>query len=63
MHGMLSASSIFWFTPIATGVMFLADVWLVAAVFWLIVGAVAIFEGWLPVGRWLFQDDAFPRAR
>ena len=54
MHGSLTASTIFWFTPIATGVMFLADVWLAAAVMWLIVGAVAVAEGWLatrPAGR------------
>ena len=47
MHGMLSASTIFWFTPIATGRAFLADVWLVAAAMWLGVGAVALAEGWL----------------
>ena len=47
MHGMLTASTIFWFTPIATGALFLADVWLVAGVMWLIVGAVAVGEGWL----------------
>ena len=47
MHGMLTASTIFWFTPIATGGAFLADVWLVAAVMWLGVGAVAVAEGWL----------------
>lgn len=47
MHGMLTASTIFWFTPIATGGAFLADVWLVAAGMWLIVGAVAVADGWL----------------
>ena len=47
MHGMLTASSIFWFVPIAIGAAFLADVWLVAAVMWLLVGATAAFEGWL----------------
>ena len=46
MHGILSASSIFWFSAVATGTMFLADVWLVAAAFWLIVGVVAVAEGW-----------------
>ena len=54
MHGSLTASTIFWFTPIATGVMFLANVWLVAVVMWLIVGVVAIADGWLvtrPGGR------------
>jgi pimeloyl-ACP methyl ester carboxylesterase/membrane protease YdiL (CAAX protease family) len=48
MHGMLTASTIFWFTPIATGAVFLANVWLVAALMWLLVGAVAVAEGWLP---------------
>ncbi|HKW00311.1 MAG TPA: alpha/beta fold hydrolase [Vicinamibacterales bacterium] len=47
MHGMLSASSIVWFVPIATGVAFLTDVWLIAAAMWLLVGATAAFEGWL----------------
>jgi pimeloyl-ACP methyl ester carboxylesterase/membrane protease YdiL (CAAX protease family) len=51
MHGMLTASSIFWFTPIATGALFLADVWLVAAVMWLLVGAVALVDGWLKLGH------------
>jgi membrane protease YdiL (CAAX protease family) len=51
MHGMLTASSIFWFTPIATGALFLANVWLVAAVMWLLVGAVAIIDGWLRLGH------------
>jgi len=51
MHGMLTASTIFWFTPIATGAAFLADVWLMAGVMWLVVGAVAVTEGWLHLGR------------
>ncbi|PWT84437.1 MAG: hypothetical protein C5B57_04835 [Blastocatellia bacterium] len=51
MHGMLTASTIFWFTPIATGALFLANVWLVAAVMWLLVGAVAAVEGWLKFGH------------
>ena len=51
MHGMLTASSIFWFTPIATGALFLANVWLVAAVMWLLVGAVAVVDGWLRLGH------------
>ena len=51
MHGMLTASSIFWFTPIATGALFLANVWLVAAVMWLLVGAVGIVDGWLSFGH------------
>jgi len=51
MNGMLTASAIFWFTPIATGALFLADVWLAAAVMWLLVGAVAVVEGWLRLGH------------
>jgi pimeloyl-ACP methyl ester carboxylesterase/membrane protease YdiL (CAAX protease family) len=51
MHGMLTASTIFWFTPIATGVFFLANVWLAAAAMWLFVGAVAVFDGWLRLGH------------
>ena len=51
MHGMLTASSIFWFTPIAAGALFLANVWLVAAVMWLLVGAVAVVDGWLRLGH------------
>lgn len=51
MHGMLTASSIFWFTPIATGWLFLAAVWIVAATFWLMVGAVAVADGWIRVGH------------
>jgi pimeloyl-ACP methyl ester carboxylesterase/membrane protease YdiL (CAAX protease family) len=51
MHGMLTASTIFWFTPIATGVLFLANIWLAAAAMWLLVGAVALFDGWLKLGH------------
>jgi pimeloyl-ACP methyl ester carboxylesterase/membrane protease YdiL (CAAX protease family) len=51
MHGMLTASTIFWFTPIATGVLFLANVSLAAAAMWLLVGAVAVFDGWLRLGH------------
>jgi pimeloyl-ACP methyl ester carboxylesterase/membrane protease YdiL (CAAX protease family) len=51
MHGMLTASSIFWFTPIAAGALFLANVWLVAVVMWLLVGAVAVVDGWLRLGH------------
>ena len=51
MHGMLTASSIFWFTPIATGALFLAHVWLVAVVMWLLVGAVGVLDGWLRFGH------------
>jgi len=51
MHGMLTASTIFWFTPVATGALFLANVWLMAVVMWLLVGAVAVFDGWLKLGH------------
>jgi pimeloyl-ACP methyl ester carboxylesterase/membrane protease YdiL (CAAX protease family) len=51
MHGMLTASSIFWFTPIATGVLFLANVWLAAVAMWLLVGAVGIVDGWVRFGH------------
>jgi pimeloyl-ACP methyl ester carboxylesterase/membrane protease YdiL (CAAX protease family) len=51
MHGMLTASTIFWFTPIATGALFLANVWLAAAAMWLLVGAVAVLDGWLRFGH------------
>jgi pimeloyl-ACP methyl ester carboxylesterase/membrane protease YdiL (CAAX protease family) len=51
MHGMLTASSIFWFTPIATGAPFLAYVWLMAAAMWLLVGAAAVVEGWVRLGH------------
>jgi hypothetical protein len=47
MHGMLTASTIFWFTPIATGAVLLADVWLVAAGLWLLVALVAVADGWV----------------
>jgi len=47
MHGMLTASTIFWFTPIATGALFPANVWLMAIVMWLLVGVVAAVDGWL----------------
>jgi pimeloyl-ACP methyl ester carboxylesterase/membrane protease YdiL (CAAX protease family) len=51
MHGMLTASTIFWFTPIATGALFLANVWLAATMMWLLVGAVAVVDGWLRLGH------------
>jgi pimeloyl-ACP methyl ester carboxylesterase/membrane protease YdiL (CAAX protease family) len=51
MHGALTASTIFWFTPLATGGRFLADVWLVAGAMWLLVGVVAVIEGWVRPGH------------
>ena len=47
MHGTLTAASIFWFAPIATGALFLADVWLVALAMWLLAGAVAVGGGYV----------------
>ena len=38
-------------TPIATGAAFLANVWLVAGLMWLVVGAVAVNQGWLRANR------------
>jgi len=51
MHGMLTATTIFWFAPVATGTLFLANVWLMAAAMWLLVAAVAAVEGWLTFGH------------
>ena len=63
LHGMLTASSIFWFTPIATGGRFLANVWLAAAAWWLVAAAVAAFEGWLRIGHTDPFRDASGRIR
>ena len=51
MHGMLTASTIFWFTPIATGALFLANVWLAAAAMWFLVAVVAVVDGWPRLGH------------
>jgi pimeloyl-ACP methyl ester carboxylesterase/membrane protease YdiL (CAAX protease family) len=51
MHGALTASTIFWFIPLAIGALFLADAWLVAAAMWLLVGIVAVIEGWVRLGH------------
>jgi hypothetical protein len=40
MHGSLTASNVFIFTPEATGAAFLIYGWLLAAVFWLLVAGV-----------------------
>ena len=45
MHASLTASTIFIFTPLATGVSFLAYVWLLAAALWVVVAAVAVVNG------------------
>jgi uncharacterized protein len=42
MHASLTASTIFIFTPLATGVSFLTYSWVLAAAFWLVVAAVAV---------------------
>jgi predicted membrane channel-forming protein YqfA (hemolysin III family) len=41
MHASLTASTIFIFTPLATGVSFLTYVWVLAGALWVIVAAVA----------------------
>ena len=45
MHGSLTASTIFIFTPLATGVAFLSYVWVLAAALWVVVAAVAGANG------------------
>jgi uncharacterized protein len=42
MHASLTASTIFIFTPLATGVSFLTYVWVLAAALWVVVAAVAV---------------------
>jgi membrane protease YdiL (CAAX protease family) len=42
MHASLTASTIFIFTPLATGVSFLSYVWALAAALWVVVAAVAL---------------------
>jgi len=45
MHASLTASTIFLFTPLATGVSFLTYVWVLAAALWMVVAAVAVADG------------------
>jgi membrane protease YdiL (CAAX protease family) len=45
MHGSLTTSTIFIFTPAATGAAFLTYVWALAAVLWAVVAAVAFANG------------------
>jgi hypothetical protein len=45
MHASLTASTIFIFTPLATGVPFLTYVWGLAAALWVVVAAVALANG------------------
>jgi membrane protease YdiL (CAAX protease family) len=42
MHGSLTASTIFIFRPVATGVSFLAFGWILAAALWIVVAGVAV---------------------
>ena len=45
MHASLTASTIFIFTPLATGMSFLTYVWVLAAALWVVVAAVAAAYG------------------
>jgi hypothetical protein len=45
MHASLTTSTVFVFTPVATGAAFLTYVWVLAAVLWGVVAAVAIVSG------------------
>jgi CAAX protease family protein len=45
MHGSLTASTIFIFRPVATGVTFLAYGWLISAGLWILVAAVILTSG------------------
>jgi membrane protease YdiL (CAAX protease family) len=44
MHASLTASTIFIFTPLATGASFLTYVWVLAAALWVVVAAVAVID-------------------
>lgn len=44
MHASLTASTIFIFTPLATGVSFLSYVWVLAAAFWVLVAALTVAD-------------------
>jgi membrane protease YdiL (CAAX protease family) len=44
MHASLTASTIFVFTPLATGVSFLSYVWVLAAAFWVLVAALTVAD-------------------
>ena len=45
MHGSLTASTIFIFTPLAVGVSFLMYGWLLTAALWVVVGVIALADG------------------
>lgn len=51
MHASLTASTIFFFAPLATGSAFLADVWLLAAAFWVVVGLATVAGGGRLAGK------------
>ena len=46
MHTGLIVGTIFIFTPLATGVVFLSYTWVLAAALWVVVGAVAVANHW-----------------
>jgi len=46
MHASLTASTIFIFIPLATGVSFLTYIWVSAVAWWVFVAAVAVANGW-----------------
>jgi len=46
MHASLTASTIFIFIPLATGVSFLTYIWVSAVAWWVVVAAVAVANGW-----------------
>src|SRR5215204_5764999 len=45
IHASLTASTVFTFTPVATGVTFLTYILVLAAALWVVVGAVAVAQG------------------
>jgi uncharacterized protein len=45
MHASLTASTVFIFTPLATGVPFLTYGWVLAAALWIVVAMVAVANG------------------
>jgi hypothetical protein len=45
MHASLTASTVFIFTPVATGVGFLTYILLLAAALWVVVGVVGLANG------------------
>jgi uncharacterized protein len=45
MHASLTASTVFIFTPLATGMSFLVFGWVLTAALWILVGAIAVAKG------------------